>query len=52
MGDSLEADFCGARAAGLQALFLDRSGDPTVQKSLFLVLQSFFFLLFFILFFS
>jgi FMN phosphatase YigB (HAD superfamily) len=30
IGDSFEADFCGARAAGFQALYLDRSGDPRV----------------------
>jgi FMN phosphatase YigB (HAD superfamily) len=30
VGDSLAADFCGARAAGFQALHLDRSGNPRV----------------------
>eukprot|EP00967_Tisochrysis_lutea_P088510 scaffold125646_cov30-Tisochrysis_lutea.AAC.2 len=30
IGDSLAADFCGARAAGMQALLLDRSYDPRV----------------------
>ena len=31
VGDSLEADFCGARAAGFQALLLDRSDNPKVR---------------------
>lgn len=31
IGDSLEADYCGARAAGLQALRLDRSDNPRVR---------------------
>ena len=31
IGDSLEADFCGARAAGHAALLLDRSSNPKVQ---------------------
>jgi REG-2-like HAD superfamily hydrolase len=30
IGDSLPADFCAAKAAGLQALFLDRSGNDKV----------------------
>lgn len=30
VGDSLEADFCGARAFGFQALLLDRSSNPRV----------------------
>lgn len=30
IGDSLEADFCGARAFGFQALLLDRSDNPRV----------------------
>jgi len=32
IGDSLEADFCGARSAGFQALLLDRSDTPKVNK--------------------
>lgn len=32
IGDSLESDFCGARAAGFQALLLDRSDNPRVTK--------------------
>ena len=32
VGDSFEADLCGARAAGFQALLLDRSDVPTVVK--------------------
>ena len=31
IGDSLAADFCGARAFGMSALFLDRSGDSRVS---------------------
>ena len=30
VGDSLACDFCGARAFGFQALFLDRSANPNV----------------------
>lgn len=30
VGDSLECDYCGARAAGFQALLLDRSNNPKV----------------------
>jgi putative hydrolase of the HAD superfamily len=30
IGDSMAADFCGARAAGFQALYLDRSENPRV----------------------
>jgi len=30
-GDSLAADYCGARAAGFQALYLDRSSHPLVS---------------------
>ena len=30
VGDSLACDFCGARAAGFQALLLDRSANPKV----------------------
>mmetsp|Transcript_18175 Transcript_18175/g.17513 ORF Transcript_18175/g.17513 Transcript_18175/m.17513 type:complete len:122 (+) Transcript_18175:799-1164(+) len=30
IGDSMEADFCGAKAAGFQALLLDRSDNPRV----------------------
>jgi hypothetical protein len=30
IGDSLPADFCGAKAFGFQALWLDRSGDSRV----------------------
>lgn len=32
IGDSLEADYCGARAAGFQSLLLDRSNTPKVNK--------------------
>ena len=32
VGDSLACDFCGARAAGLQALLLDRSDNPKVTQ--------------------
>lgn len=31
VGDSFAADFCGARARGWNALWLDRSGDPKVN---------------------
>ena len=30
IGDNMAADYCGARAAGFQALLLDRSGNPRV----------------------
>ncbi|KAJ1459201.1 HAD-like domain-containing protein [Pelagophyceae sp. CCMP2097] len=32
IGDSLEADLCGARAFGFEALLLDRSDNPRVTK--------------------
>ena len=32
IGDSLESDYCGARAAGFQALLLDRSDNPRVTQ--------------------
>ena len=32
VGDSLQADFCAAKAAGFQALLLDRSADARVVK--------------------
>merc|ERR1711907_420015 len=32
IGDSMEADLCGAKAAGLHGVFLDRSGDPNVRQ--------------------
>ena len=32
IGDSTEADLCGAKAAGFQALVLDRTSDPRVSK--------------------
>ncbi|KAJ1410109.1 HAD-like domain-containing protein [Ochromonadaceae sp. CCMP2298] len=32
VGDNFAADFCGARAAGFQALFLDRSHNPLVTS--------------------
>jgi len=32
LGDSPTADYCGARAAGFQALLLDRSADPRVTQ--------------------
>lgn len=31
IGDSFAADFCGAKAAGFQALYLDRSDNPLVS---------------------
>lgn len=31
IGDSLAADYCGARAAGFRALYLDRSGNARVN---------------------
>ena len=31
IGDSFAADYCGARAAGFQALYLDRSSNPLVS---------------------
>ena len=34
IGDNLAADFCGARAAGFQALYLDRSTNPKVTVCL------------------
>ncbi|KAL9189849.1 hypothetical protein ACHAXT_009524 [Thalassiosira profunda] len=32
IGDSYECDYCGARRYGFQALLLDRSDNPSVQK--------------------
>ena len=32
IGDSYEADYCGAKAFGFQALLLDRSNNPSVAK--------------------
>lgn len=32
VGDSLASDYCGARAAGWEALWLDRSNDPNVRQ--------------------
>ena len=32
VGDSYECDYCGAKAFGFEALLLDRSGNPSVQK--------------------
>jgi len=32
IGDSLVNDYCGAKAFGFQALFLDRSDDPTITS--------------------
>lgn len=31
IGDSLPADLCGAKAAGWQAFYLNRSNDPNVR---------------------
>jgi len=31
IGDSLAADFCGAKAAGFQAFYLDRTNNPKVN---------------------